>query len=104
MAWVNGTALVRRITSLLLAVTSLHFGAPRAVYSKSKPSPREGSTFEAVMMPGLLPGPTVPAPPMVVFVSVPLPPSLAPPETVTEVLASDPLTTSVPLVTSVDPV
>jgi hypothetical protein len=63
---------------LTLAVEPDQVGStPACVNSKSTSSPTAGSACSAVRMPGLLPGPIVPAPP-IVAATLPVPASRAP--------------------------
>ena len=93
---------VSRNTSLPLAVPLAQVGAPGCVNSKPKSSPPLGFTFVAVRMPGLLPGPTAPAPE--IAPTRPEPPSVAPASSDTPLDdAIVPFTTSAPACTHVPP-
>jgi hypothetical protein len=98
---VKGLPPVIRITSLTLAVGFAQAGS-EPVISNSNPSPPEGSMLQVVVMPGLVPGPKMPAPPTVPAKD-PVPPSREPAASVTSP-RTEPLTTSVPAETVVPPV
>ena len=98
---VKGLPPVIRITSLTLAVGFAQAGS-EPVISNSNPSPPEGSMLPVVVMPGLVPGPKMPAPPTVPAKD-PVPPSREPAASVTSP-RTEPLTTSVPAETVVPPV